>query len=78
MIKSIKGRKLYRSKLDRKIGGVCGGIAEYLDVDSTVVRIIFVMVFLFLGVGLLFYVIAWLLIPEQPEGNIVKAIQKKK
>jgi len=60
-------KKLYRSVTDKKIAGVCGGLAEYFEVDSTVVRLIFIALLL-LGVGpaLLLYLIMWLVVPEEP------------
>ena len=60
-----KLKKLYRSKKDRVIGGVCGGVAEYLDADSTVVRLIWAIGSLFWGVGILAYLVAWIIIPER-------------
>ena len=59
-------KKLYRSKTDKKIAGVCGGLAKYLNMDANVVRLILVLVCLFAGVGLLAYLIAALIIPEEP------------
>lgn len=56
-------KKLCKSSTDRKICGVCGGIAEYLGIDSTVVRLIFV-IFGLVSVGVLFYIIAALLMPQ--------------
>ncbi len=58
-------KKLRRSITDKKIAGVCGGLAAYFGIDSTVVRIIFLFLLLFCGGGLLFYLIVWLLTPEQ-------------
>ena len=60
-------KKLYRSTTDKKICGVCGGLAEYLNVDSTIVRLILVLAVLFAGCGLLAYLIAALVIPNKPE-----------
>ncbi len=60
-------RKLYRSKTDKKILGVCGGIAEYFGIDSTVVRLILVLAVIFAGVGLLAYLIAALVMPVKPD-----------
>ncbi len=57
-------RKLTRSTTDRKIAGVCGGIAEYLNVDPTVVRIIFLFAFLCGSFGLWAYLIVWIAAPE--------------
>ena len=61
--KNIK--KLYRSKKNRIIGGVCGGIAEYLNVDPTLVRIIWVVGSFMWGAGILAYLVCWLIIPEK-------------
>jgi phage shock protein C len=57
-----------RSSNDSKIAGVCGGIAEYMDVDSTVVRLVWVLITFFTGVvpGLVAYLVAWLVMPEAP------------
>ena len=60
-------KKLYKSKTDKKLCGVCGGLAEYLGIDSTVVRLILVLAILFAGVGLLAYIIAALVMPFKPE-----------
>jgi phage shock protein C len=59
-------RKLYRSRTDRTIAGVCGGLAEYFGLDPTIVRLIFVIMFLIGGHGLLVYLILWVLMPEKP------------
>lgn len=60
-------KKLYRSKTDRKIAGVCGGIGKYLDVDPTLIRIGFVILALPGGLpGVVPYLIPWLVIPEEP------------
>ncbi|MPN24263.1 hypothetical protein SDC9_171658 [bioreactor metagenome] len=58
-------KKLYRSKRSRIIFGVCGGIGEYLDVDPTLVRLLWVLLSLH-GIGIIAYVIAWIIIPEEP------------
>ena len=60
-------KKLYRSNTDKKICGVCGGLAEYLGMDSTIVRLILVLAVLFAGVGVLAYLIAALVIPCKPD-----------
>ena len=60
-------KKLFRSKTDRKVCGVCGGLAEYFDIDSTLIRLVCVLAVLFVGCGLLAYIVAALVIPEQPE-----------
>jgi phage shock protein C len=59
-------RKLYRSKL-KVIGGVCGGLAKYLDVDPVVVRLITALaIFFTCCTALPVYIIAWLIIPDEP------------
>jgi phage shock protein C len=59
-------KKLYRAADDKMVGGVLGGVGEYLDIDPTVLRLIFVLVLIFTGLlpGLLVYVIWWLVVPE--------------
>ncbi|AEM78923.1 MULTISPECIES: PspC domain-containing protein [Thermoanaerobacter] len=59
-------KKLYRSRTQRMIGGVCGGIAEYFNVDPTIIRLIWAFLIIFWGTGLLAYLIAWIIIPEEP------------
>lgn len=58
-------RALTRSRDDRVIAGVCGGVARYLNIDASVVRIVTVAIMLFAGVGLLAYVVAAVVIPEE-------------
>jgi len=64
-----KSKKLYRSKKNKIIAGVCGGIGEYLEIDPVVVRVIFLALTVFSGVfpGVLFYVLALLVIPASPK-----------
>ena len=57
-------KKLYRSKTDKKIAGVCGGLANHFDMDPTMMRIIWLIAFLCAGTGLLAYNICWIAIPE--------------
>lgn len=60
-------KRLYRSTTDRMFAGVCGGIGEYLDVDPTLVRLVFVaLTLLSSGSGLVIYVILMLIVPERP------------
>lgn len=58
-------KKLYKSVSDKKLCGICGGIAEYFDIDSTLVRLIWVIFTLCGGAGLLAYIIAALIVPSQ-------------
>ena len=60
-------KKLYRSTKNRMLAGVCGGIAEYFELDPTIIRVLFVLVSVFAGGGILVYIILWLLIPQEPE-----------
>ncbi len=59
-------RRLVRSSTDKKIGGVCGGLADYFDLDPTLIRIVWLLAFLCAGVGLLAYVILWIALPLGP------------
>ncbi len=59
-------KKLYRSRKDSKIAGVCGGIAEYFNIDSTIIRLLAVITIFFGGGGIVSYLIAWLIIPLEP------------
>lgn len=61
-------KRLYRSKKDRMIAGVCGGLAEYFGVDPVIIRIIAFILLLPGGLpGLLPYVVLWIVVPEDPE-----------
>ena len=60
-------RKLYKSNTDRKIAGVCGGIAAYLKTDATLVRLGVALLVLCGGSGVLAYILAAMIIPEMPE-----------
>jgi phage shock protein C len=59
-------KRLYRSGRDKILGGVCGGIGEYLGVDPVIIRLIWVISFLAWGSGLIAYIIAWIIIPRNP------------
>jgi phage shock protein C len=61
-------RKLYRSRTDRKLGGVCGGLAEYFNLDPTLLRVLFVVLAVLGGSGLIIYLAMWILVPNQPQG----------
>lgn len=58
-------KKLYRNSQDKKIAGVCSGLAEYFNVDTTVVRILFLTALVVFSFGFWLYVIIWLLTPEK-------------
>lgn len=57
--------RLYRSRTNRMIGGVCGGLGEYFGIDPTIVRIVFVLLALADGLGILAYILLWVLMPKQ-------------
>lgn len=61
-----EGKKLYLSRRDRKIAGVCGGIADYFGLDSGLVRVLWVLFGIFAGGGVIAYIIAALLLKENP------------
>jgi phage shock protein C len=56
-------RKLYRSRNQRMLAGVCGGLAEYFDLDATLIRVLFLVLAVFGGSGLVIYVVMWLIVP---------------
>jgi phage shock protein C len=60
-------KKLYKSATDKKLDGVCAGVAEYFDVDPTLVRLAWVLVTCFAGAGLLAYIVAAIVMPRKPE-----------
>ncbi len=57
-------RKLYRSRTQRMVAGVCGGLAEYFNIDTTVIRVLFLVLTLFGGSGLVIYLVMWILVPD--------------
>ncbi len=59
-------KKLYRSTADKMIGGVAGGLAEYFSIDSTLVRVLFVVVVFLGGGGIIAYLILWIVVPQKP------------
>lgn len=60
-------KKLYRSKTDYKLMGVCGGLGQYLGLDSTVIRVVWIVASLLVGLGLLAYIACSLIIPQEPD-----------
>ena len=63
MTKEIK--KLYKSKKDKMIGGVCGGIAEHFNLDPSLVRIIAVLLLIAYGTSVFIYILLWIILPEK-------------
>ena len=60
-------KKLYRSKTNKTIAGVCGGLAEYINMDPTVVRLLWVLITACAGAGLIAYLVCAIVIPEKPD-----------
>ncbi|MFH2037127.1 MAG: PspC domain-containing protein [Candidatus Zixiibacteriota bacterium] len=69
-------KKLYRSRVDSKIAGVCGGLGDYFDIDPTIIRIIAIISIFIHGIGLLAYIVAWIAMPQYPLGQEV-TVEKK-
>ncbi len=68
----METKKLYRSRTDRMISGVCGGLGKYLGIDPTLIRLVFVLLLLFgVGSGLILYIILMFIVPEEPETTSV-------
>jgi phage shock protein C len=57
---------LYRSKTNRKLAGVCGGLAQYFNLDATLIRVLFVALAVLGGSGLVIYLAMWILVPKEP------------
>lgn len=66
-------KKLYRSKSDRVIAGVCAGVAEYLNIDVTVVRVLWAIASVFAAAGIVAYIVCALVIPEKLDNTIIDA-----
>lgn len=64
-------RRLTRSRTDKKIAGVCGGLAKYFGIDPIIPRLIALVLLLGFGTGVLAYIICWIVIPMEPESPIV-------
>ncbi len=61
-------RKLYRSKTSRQVAGVCGGLAQHFNVDPTLIRVLFVVLAVLGGSGILLYLALWIIVPSEPQG----------
>lgn len=67
-------KRLYRSRKERMLAGICGGLGQYMGVDPTLVRLIFVLsVFLTFTTSLFLYFVLWLVIPEEPAVDVIDA-----
>ena len=64
----MENKKLYRSRQDRIIAGICGGLGQYLGIDPTIIRVLFVLFSLpGAGTGIILYALMWVAIPREPE-----------
>jgi phage shock protein C len=61
-------RKLYRSRTNRKLAGICGGLGQYFNVDATLLRVLFVLLAVLGGSGLILYLALWIIVPREPQG----------
>ena len=59
-------KRLYRSNEHKIIAGVCGGIAEYLNIDPVIVRLVWVIISFAWGIGIVAYIVCWIIIPKRP------------
>jgi phage shock protein C len=59
-------RKLYRSRTNRQVAGVCGGLAEYFNLDATLIRVLFVVLAVLGGSGIVLYLALWIIVPREP------------
>jgi phage shock protein PspC (stress-responsive transcriptional regulator) len=59
-------RKLYRSRTDRKLAGVCGGLGQYFNTDATLIRVLFVVLAVLGGSGPILYLALWIIVPNEP------------
>lgn len=73
-------KKIYRLQSNKMIGGVCAGLAEYLDIDATLIRLLFVALSLLTAIFpmLVFYVIAWIIVPVKEEVVMVRKSERSK
>jgi phage shock protein C len=69
----IARKRLVRARVGRKIAGVALGMAEYFDLDVTLLRLVWLIGSIFTGVGFIAYIVAWIVIPEEPEVAVASA-----
>jgi phage shock protein C len=60
-------RRLYRSRSDRKLAGICGGLGQFFNLDPTLIRVLFVVLAVLGGSGILIYLAMWIMVPNQPQ-----------
>ena len=65
----MESKRLFRSRKERIVGGICGGLGQYFNVDPVLIRVIWAVLFFAFGAGFIAYILAWIIIPEEPEGQ---------
>lgn len=63
----MESKRIFRSRNDKLLAGICGGLGKYLEIDPVFIRIVFIILVLSVGSGILIYLIAWILIPLEPK-----------
>ncbi|HSV85164.1 MAG TPA: PspC domain-containing protein [Levilinea sp.] len=66
----MKNQRLYRSIDERMFAGVCGGLGKFFGLDPTIVRLVFVILALMGGPGILIYIVMWVVVPDEPAGSV--------
>ena len=75
---TVQNNKLYRSRDDRMVSGVAAGLGKFLDIDPTIIRLLFVFSCFVGGTGLLVYLVMMLVVPEEPlDGEIVEVVEEE-
>src|SRR5579883_217743 len=72
-VAEVPAKRLRRSSADKKIAGVCAGLADYFDLDPTIVRIVWLLAIFFAGTGFLIYIILWIALPLAPARGAITA-----
>jgi phage shock protein PspC (stress-responsive transcriptional regulator) len=70
-------KRLYRSRSKKVVAGIGGGLGEYLDIDPVIIRIIIVLITIFNGIGLLVYIIMWIVVPEESSSTASETIKSE-
>jgi len=71
-------KKLYRSQADKIFAGVCGGLADYFDIDATIIRLLFILIIAFGGSGFIVYLLLWLIMPKSSNEPAIITEEKVK
>ncbi|MHC1605204.1 MAG: PspC domain-containing protein [Candidatus Methanofastidiosia archaeon] len=77
-MKIMDNKKLYRSRKNKVLGGVAGGLAEYFNIDPTLIRLLWIVFIFAAGGGVLAYIVCWIIIPEEPQNSTTTQEKEKK